>query len=76
MRIVCREQMILDDRTLACELPQQRGCSQAKRFEKIDRHDEWWAKKFSPCAAKAGTAQGEEEGEGIYDAYPYSNLYG
>ena len=31
-------------------------------------------KKFSPYAVKAGTAQGEEEGEGIYDAYPYSNL--
>ncbi|HET6491061.1 MAG TPA: hypothetical protein VFG28_15000 [Syntrophales bacterium] len=33
-------------------------------------------KMFSPYAVKAGTAQGEEEGEGIYDAYPYSNLYG
>ncbi len=31
---------------------------------------------FSPYAVKAGTAQGEEEGEGIYDAYPYSSLYG
>jgi len=31
-------------------------------------------KKFSPYAVKAGTAQGEEEGEGIYDAYPYSSL--
>ena len=31
---------------------------------------------FSPYAVKAGTAQGEEEGEGIYDADPYSNLYG
>lgn len=31
-------------------------------------------KMFSPYAVKAGTAQGEEEGEGIYDAYPYSNL--
>jgi len=29
---------------------------------------------FSPYAVKAGTAQGEEEGEGIYDACPYSNL--
>ena len=31
-------------------------------------------KMFSPYAVKAGTAQGEEEGEGIYDAWPYSNL--
>jgi len=29
---------------------------------------------FSPYAVKAGTAQGEEEGEGICDACPHSNL--
>lgn len=29
---------------------------------------------FSPYAVKAGTAQGEEEGEGILCRYPHNSL--
>lgn len=31
-------------------------------------------KMFSPYAVKAGTAQGEEEGEGILYRYPHNSL--
>jgi hypothetical protein len=47
-----------------------------KEIQGILTQDKRGVNMFSPYAVKAGTAQGEEEGEGIYDAYPYSNLYG